>query len=31
MIEKIIEFSIRNRFVVILLTLAVAVGGVYAV
>ena len=31
MIETIIEFSIRNRFVVILLTLAVAVGGVYAV
>ncbi len=31
MIEKIIEFSIRNRFVVILLALAVTVGGVYAV
>jgi Cu(I)/Ag(I) efflux system membrane protein CusA/SilA len=31
MIEKIIEFSIRNRFVVILATLGVAVWGVYAV
>ncbi len=31
MIEKIIEFSIRNRFVVILLTLAVIGAGVYAV
>ena len=31
MIEKIIEYSIRNRFVVILLALAVTVGGVYAV
>ena len=31
MIEKIIEFSIRNRFVVILLPLVVVVWGVYAV
>jgi copper/silver efflux system protein len=31
MIEKIIEFSIRNRFVVILLTLGVVVWGVHAV
>ncbi len=31
MIEKIIEFSVRNRFVVILLTLVVAVWGVHAV
>jgi Cu(I)/Ag(I) efflux system membrane protein CusA/SilA len=31
MIEKIIEFSIRNRFVVILATLGVVVWGVYAV
>lgn len=31
MIEKIIEFSIRNRFIVILLSLGVVVWGVYAV
>src|SRR5271169_1834912 len=31
MIEKIIEYSIRNRFVVILLALGVVVWGVYAV
>jgi Cu(I)/Ag(I) efflux system membrane protein CusA/SilA len=31
MIEHIIEFSIRNRFIVILLTLGVVVWGVYAV
>src|SRR5512143_808891 len=31
MIEKIIEFSIRNRFVVILLSLGVVVWGVHAV
>ena len=31
MIEKIIEFSIRNRFVVILAALGVVVWGVYAV
>jgi Cu(I)/Ag(I) efflux system membrane protein CusA/SilA len=31
MIERIIEFSIRNRFLVILLTLGVVVWGVYAV
>jgi len=31
MIEKIIEFSVRNRFVVILLALGVIVWGVYAV
>src|SRR5512137_56196 len=31
MIEKIIEFSIRNRFVVILLSLGVVAWGVYAV
>ncbi|OHB86003.1 MAG: hypothetical protein A2V98_26530 [Planctomycetes bacterium RBG_16_64_12] len=31
MIAKIIEFSIRNRFVVILLSLAVVIWGVHAV
>jgi Cu(I)/Ag(I) efflux system membrane protein CusA/SilA len=31
MIEKIIEFSIRNRFIVILLSLGVVIWGVYAV
>ncbi len=31
MIERIIEFSIRNRFLVILGALAVAVWGVHAV
>ena len=31
MIEKIIEFSIRNRFVVILAALGVVVWGIYAV
>jgi Cu(I)/Ag(I) efflux system membrane protein CusA/SilA len=31
MIEQIIEYSIRNRFVVIVLALALVVGGVYAV
>jgi len=30
MIERIIEYSVRNRFLVILLTAALAVGGVYA-
>src|SRR5258708_22856095 len=31
MIEKIIEYSIRNRFIVLTLALALSVGGVYAV
>src|SRR5580658_6219961 len=31
MIEKIIEYSIRNRFIVLILAAALAVGGVYAV
>src|ERR1700724_1387144 len=31
MIEKIIEYSIRNRFVVIMATLVVAAWGIYAV
>src|SRR5947208_589139 len=31
MIEKLIEYSIRNRFLVLLVAAALAVGGVYAV
>src|SRR5437016_12499895 len=31
MIERIIEYSIRNRFLVLALAVALAVGGVYAV
>ena len=31
MIEKIIEFSIRNRFLVILSTLFITLAGIYAV
>ena len=31
MIEKIIEYSIRNRFIVLVAAAALAVGGVYAV
>ena len=30
MIEKIIEYSIRNRFVVLIVATALAVGGLYA-
>src|SRR5262245_47081524 len=31
MIEKVIEYSIHNRFLVLLLAVALALGGVYAV
>src|SRR5437588_1461307 len=31
MIEKIIEYSIRNRFIVLILAVALTIGGVYAV